>query len=84
MMLRGMCRITIMTYLKAPGAHTRSLPLADAATASSATSSLSTVNGASLAPVAFQCAIVVPVRTWPGLITRTRTPNSRSASPRPR
>ena len=59
-----MCRITIITYRNAPGAHTRSLPLADAATASSATSSLSTVNGASLAPVAFQYAIVVPVRTY--------------------
>ncbi len=56
---RGMCRNTIITYLNAPGAHTSSLPLADAVTARSATYSLSTVNGASLAPVAFQCAIVV-------------------------
>ncbi len=63
---RGMCRSTIITYLNAPGAHTSSLPLADAVTASSATYSLSTVNGASLVPVAFQCSIVVLVRTWPG------------------
>ena len=81
---RGMCRNTIITYLNAPGAHTSSLPLADAVTARSATYSLSTVNGASLAPVAFQCAIVVEVRTWPGLMTSTRTPYSRTASPRPR
>ncbi len=47
---RGMCRNTIITYLNAPGAHTSSLPLADAVTASSATYSLSTVNGASLHP----------------------------------
>ena len=63
---RGMCRSTIITYRNAPGAQTSSLPLADAVTASSATYSLSTVNGASLAPVAFQCSIVVVVRTWPG------------------
>ena len=46
---RGTCRNTIITYLNGPGAHTSSLPLADAVTASSATASLSTVNGASLA-----------------------------------
>ena len=34
---RGMCRSTIITYRNAPGAHTSSLPLADAVTASSAT-----------------------------------------------
>ena len=45
---RGMCRSTIITYLNAPGAHTSSLPLADAVTARSATYSLSTVSGASL------------------------------------
>ncbi len=73
---RGMCRNTIITYLNAPGAHTSSLPLADAVTANSATSSLSTVNGASLAPVDFQCSIVVVVRTCPGPITNTRTPYS--------
>ena len=45
---RGMCRNTIITYLNAPGAHTSSLPLADAVTARLATYSLSTVSGASL------------------------------------
>ena len=44
---RGTCRNTIITYLNAPGAHTSSLPLADAVTANSATYSLSTVSGAS-------------------------------------
>src|SRR5260370_26183973 len=80
---RGVGRNTIIAYLNAAGAHTSSWPLADAVTASSATYSLSTVNGASLLPVAFQCWIVVVVRTCPGLITSTRTPYSRNASPRP-
>ena len=75
---RGMCRNTIITYLNAPGAHTSSLPLADAVTARSATYSLSTVSGASL-----MCALIL-VRTCPGRMTSTRTPYSRNASPRPR
>src|SRR4051794_11421039 len=81
---RGMCRNTIITYLNAPGAHTSSLPLADAVTANSATYSLSTVNGASLVPVAFQCSTVVVVPPCPGLITSPRPPYARNASPSPR
>src|SRR5664279_1508580 len=73
---RGMWRRMSMTNSNAGGAQTISRPDFAPLTTSCATSSLSTVSGASL-----RCALM-RVRTMPGRTTRTLTPNGSRACPR--